>query len=110
MVASGYRLILILSSAGGPVLHGSPFRLSVSYQACMETPLPEVHPPGYTHPDLPGPADTQRLREDEVGKDEGPLGFPGPPEYSPPFRSQYGREAAPYCAIGRGLLASRLCV
>ena len=80
MVALGYRLIFILSSADGPVLPGRPLRLRVSYQACMETPLPEAHPPGYTHPDLPGPAYTQRIREDDVGKDEEALGFSGLPE------------------------------
>ena len=62
-------LVLLLSSTSGPALPGSPFRHSVPYQTCMDTPLPEVHPPGYLRPDLPGPADTQRLREDDVVKD-----------------------------------------
>ena len=106
MVALGYRLIPLLSSSGGPVLPVSPFRLGVSYQACMETPLLEVHLPGDPCPDLLGPTETQRLREDNIGKDEGPLGVPTPSENPPPFCCQYGREAAPYCARGRGLPAS----
>ena len=47
MVASGYRLILLLPATGGPDLPGGPFRLGVTHQACVETPLPEVHLPGY---------------------------------------------------------------
>ena len=61
----------------------------------MYTLIPNVHPPGDPSLDLPGPADTQRLCEDDVGKDEGPIVVTGPPEYPLPFRSQYGREAAP---------------
>ena len=106
MVSSGYHLILLISSAGGPDLPGIPFYLRVSYQACMDTPLTEVHPPGDPCPDIPGHADTQHICEENVGKDEGPLVNPGPPEYPPPFCSQYGREAAPYCARGRGVPAS----
>ena len=98
MVASGYGLVLLLSSSGDPFLPGSPLRLGVPYQACVETPLSEVHLPGYLCPDLPGPTDTQRLCEDDMGKDEGPLVVPCPPKYPLPFRSQYGHEAAPYCA------------
>ena len=75
----------------------------------METPVPEVHPPGDLCPDLPSPADAQHLRECDVGKDEGPLGVPGPADYPPPFLRQYGRKEVPYCAIGRGLPASQLC-
>ena len=71
MVSSGYRLILLLFSAGGPALPFSSFRLSVSYQACMETPIPEVHSPGDTCPDIPRPADAERLCEDDVGKTRG---------------------------------------
>ena len=98
MIASGYRLIFLLSSAGGYALPGSPICLSVSYQAFMETPFPDVHPPVDLCPDLPGPTDTHRIREDNVGKEKGLLGVPGPPEYPLTFRSQYGRELAPYCA------------
>ena len=98
MVALGYRLILILSSTGSPALPDSPFRLSVSYQAYKETPLPEVHPPGDSCPDLPGPTDNQRLREYDVGKYEGPLRIPGHPKHPPPFCNKYGREAAPHCS------------
>ena len=46
MITPGYRLILLLSSTGGPALPRCPFRLGVSYQAYMETSLLEVHPPG----------------------------------------------------------------
>ena len=58
LVPSGYCIIRLLSSAGGSALHGRPFRLNVSYQACMETPLPEVYPPVDPIPDISGPADT----------------------------------------------------
>ena len=46
MVASGYPLILLLSSSGGSAFPGCPLRTIVSYQACVDTPLPEVHLPG----------------------------------------------------------------
>ena len=36
MVASGYRLIILLSSTGGSALPGTPLRLSVSYQDFVE--------------------------------------------------------------------------
>ena len=108
MVASGNRLILLLSSAGGSFLPGCPFRLSVSYHADVETPLPEVQPPGDPFLDLPVPADAQHLFEEDVGKEEGPIGVPGPPEYLPPFHSQYGRKAAPYCTRVPSLPDSRL--
>ena len=45
MVALGLHTILLFSSSGSPALHVIPFHLSVSYQACMETPLPEFHMP-----------------------------------------------------------------
>ena len=64
----------------------------------MDTPLPEVHLPGYPVLYVLGPADTQRLCEDDVGEGEGPIRVPTPVEYPPLFRSQDGREAAPYCA------------
>ena len=79
-----------------PDLHGEP-------------PPPEVHLPGDPCSDTPGPADTQRLCEDDVGKDEGTIGVPTPANNPPSFRSQYGLEAAPYCARGRGVPAGRLC-
>ena len=56
----------------------------------------------------PWPCDTQRLCEDNVGKDERPLGFPTISEYPLPLLIQYGREAAPYCARGSGIPARRL--
>ena len=78
MVALGYCLILLLSSADGPALPGRPIRLSVSYQAFIDTPLLEVHLPGDPGLDLSGPTDAQSLREDNVGKAEGPLVVIGP--------------------------------
>ena len=60
----------------------------------METPIPEVHLPGYPRPDLLGPADAQRLRKNDVVKDKGYLGISTPTENPPPFCSHYGREAA----------------
>ena len=109
MLLLGYHLILLLSSVCGTSLPVSPLCLSFSYQACMETPLPEFHLPGDPLQDLLGPKETQCLCEDDVGKDEGPLGVPGPPDYPLPFRSQYYCEAAPYCSRGRGVPARRLC-
>ena len=44
MVSQGFYLILLLLATGGAALSCCPFRLGVSYQACVETPLPEVHP------------------------------------------------------------------
>ena len=78
MVALGYRLILLLSARGGSDLPGGPFRLGILHQYRMETPLPEVHPPGDLRPDLLVPTDAQRLREDDGGKDKGSLGVPTP--------------------------------
>ena len=74
MLAPGYRLLPPLSTAGGPSLPGDPFRLGAPHQACMENPLPELHPHGYRRPYFLGPTGTQRLREYDVGKDEGSLG------------------------------------
>ena len=74
----------------------------------METPLPEFHPPGDMRPDLLGPTDALRLRKDDMGKDKGLLRVLTSAEDPPPFRSQYGQEAAPYCARGRGIPACRL--
>ena len=62
----------------------------------METPLSEIHPPSYPCPDLSGPADAQRIGEDNVVKDKGPLGVPSTSEYPLPFCSQDGHEPAPY--------------
>ena len=73
VIASSDRLIPILSSSGGSSLPGYPFHLRISYLACVDTPIPEVHPPGDPGPDLPGPVDTRRFREDNVGKDKGLL-------------------------------------
>ena len=108
MVTTCYCLVLLLSSTIGPALPGISSRLGVPYQAHMDTPLPEFHRPCDLRPDLLGPTDALRLRKDDVGKDKGPLRVLTPAEDPPPFRSQYGREAAPYCAIRRGISACRL--
>ena len=103
-----YGLVLLLPSAGGPALSDSPFRLGIPYQACVDNPLTEVHPPVDPCPDLLGPAETQMFCKKNVGKDKGALGVITSAENPPPFRGQYGREAAPYCARGHGLPDSRL--
>ena len=74
----------------------------------MDTPLPEVHLPGDPLPNILGLSDIQRLRKDDVCNNEGTLGVPTPDKDSPPFRSQYGCEAAPYCASGLGIPDCRL--
>ena len=107
VVALVYHLILLLSSTGGSALPGCPLCISISCQACVDTTLPWVHPPGDLGLDISGPMDTQRLCGDNVGKDEGTIRVLGPPEYLPSLRSQYGRELAPYCTIGRGVPAIR---
>ena len=43
--APGYHLILLLSVRRGSSLLGGPFRIGVLYQARVETPLSEIHPP-----------------------------------------------------------------
>ena len=102
MVAPGYGLILLLYDTGGPALTGGSFRLRFPHHTRMDTPIPEVHPPGDPFPDLLGPADAQRLYEDNVGKDKGSLGVPTPVDYPLPFHNQDVREAAPYCFCWRG--------
>ena len=77
VIAPRYSVVL-LDASGSPALLGSPFRLGVSYQTRVQTSLPKVHVPGDPCPDLPGPADTQRLCEYGVGKDEGYIGVPNP--------------------------------
>ena len=67
----------------------------------MDIPLPDVHLLGYPLLDLLGPSDTQHHHEDNVGEEKGPLVDPTPAKETLPFCSQYGREAAPYCARGR---------
>ena len=108
MVAPGCRLHPLLSAGGGPDLPGGPFRLSIPHQACMETPLPEFYPPDDPRPDLPGPADAQRLREDNVGNDKGYLGVPTPVDKPLPFHGQDGCESAPHCSCGRGIPSTQL--
>ena len=70
-------------ATGGPILIGGPFCLHITYQAYVETPLLEFHLPNYLRPDLLGPADAQRLFENDVGKDEGSLGVPTPTNNTP---------------------------
>ena len=108
MIALGYLIILVLSATGGPALPEGPFRLGIPHQACMETPLPEVHLPGDPRLDIPGPADAQHLCGDNVGKEKGSLGVPTPVNYPLPFHGQYGPEAAPHCSFGRGIPATQL--
>ena len=57
VLAPCYRLVILLLATDIYSLPGSPFRLGVSYQTRMETPLPEVHLPHYSVPDTLGPAD-----------------------------------------------------
>ena len=75
MVASGYRLILLIPATGGPALPGGTFRLGIPHKAYMETPLPEVHLPGYLHLDLPGPAETKILIRSTWANTRGLLEF-----------------------------------
>ena len=96
MVASGYRLILLLPATCGPDLPGGPFRLGTPHHACVDTPIPDIHPPGYPRSDILGPTDTQRLSNNNVGEDKGYLGVPTSAEKPCPLRYQDGREAAPY--------------
>ena len=86
MITPHNGLILFLSSTGIPALPGGPFRLGIPFQACMDTPLLVVHPPGDPRLDLLGPMDTLNLRKNDVGKHEGPLGVPTPAENPFPFR------------------------
>ena len=79
MVASAYRLILLLSSAGGSALLGCPLCLSISYQACVDTLLTEVHPLGDHGSYLSGLTDAQHICGDDMSKDKGTLEVPGPP-------------------------------
>ena len=67
MVSPGYRLLLLFSATYGSTLPVGPFLLGIHNKDRMDTPLLEVHPPGDPLPDLPVPADTQRLRGDDVG-------------------------------------------
>ena len=61
--APGHSVVLLLTAEGGPALLGIPFRLGIPHQARVLALLPEVHTPCYPCPDLPGPADAQRLCE-----------------------------------------------
>ena len=95
MITPGYCLVLLLSSAGGTTLPISPLRLSIPYQACVETPVLEVYLLGDPRPDLLGPAYTKCLHEKDVVKDKGSLGVPIPAKKPTPFHSQYFCEAVP---------------
>ena len=88
MVYSCHSLFLLIPSTGGPALPGAPLRIGIPHQARMETPLPEVHPPDDPDPDLLCPADAQRLRKNNVGKDEGFLGVPTRAKNPLPFHCQ----------------------
>ena len=78
MEAPGHGALLLLAAEGGPALTGSPFCLGIAYQAHMLAPLPEVHAPGDTCPDLPVPADVKQFSKNNVGEDEGSLGVSAP--------------------------------
>ena len=108
MIALRSSLVLFLPAPGDPSLPGGPFHIGISCQACVETPLPEVHPPRDPFPDLPGPADAQRLWENDIGKEKESFGVPDPVKYPLIFHSQDGREAAPQCSCGRDVPASQL--
>ena len=109
VIALGYPLILLLPATGYTGLPGVSSCLVVPHHYHMETPLPEVHSLGDMCLDLFGPTDTQRLRNNKVGKDKRPLGVPTLSDYPPPFRCQDCREAAPYCSRGCGVPSIRLC-
>ena len=105
MVAPCNIRILPLSFTGGPTLLGSPFRLGVLHQTRMLTPLPEVHAPRNPGPDRSGLVDAQRLRENDLGEDEGSLGVTTPTENPPLFCCQDSRKSATYRSGGRDIPA-----
>ena len=78
VIAPRYGVVLLLAAEGRTALSDSSFRFSVPYQARVLAPLLEVHLPGDLCPDLLGPADAQRLSEDDVGEDKGSLRVPAP--------------------------------
>ena len=90
MVALGYRLFPPLSAAGGSSLPGDPLHISITHQARMENPIPEVHLPGDPRPDLPVSVDAQHLCDDDIGKGKGFLGVTTPVKYPLPFHGHYG--------------------
>ena len=96
MIAPFYGLILLLPYTGGSALPGGLLCIGIPHQACVETPLQEVYLPGDPGLDLFCPPYTQRIFKNDMGKDDGPLRVPGPPEYPPPFRCQYCRKAVPH--------------
>ena len=98
MISTSYSIVLVLPDTGVPALPGGPFRLGVTSLYRMETPLPDFHLPGYPRPDLFGPADAQRLCNNNVGEDKEYLGVPNPIENSPSFHCQDGRESVPHCS------------
>ena len=77
VIAPSDSLVLLLSAWGSPDLPGGPFRLGVSHQARIQTPLPEVHAPRDPGPDLSGPSYAQHICKNDVGKDERSLRVPG---------------------------------
>ena len=108
MVTPVHSFVLLLAARGGPSLPGGSFRLSVPHRARVQNPLPEFHAPRYPCLDLLGPAYTQRLHEDDVGKDKGYIRVPTPTKNPPPFRGQDLREAAPQSYRGIVIPAFRL--
>ena len=93
---------ILLFPPGGPVLPGRPICLSVSHQAHVNTPLPEVHIPRYHGLDIPGPVEKQRLGKYDVGKDGGCSKFQISSR-TPPLCFQDKREWVPHFFFGRGI-------
>ena len=95
------RTLAALPSLTAHSASASPTRL-------VWIPLSEVHPPSDYLPNIPGPADAQCLGKYNMGKDEGPLGVITPVENTLPLHVQDCHEPAPYCSIGRVVLAGHL--
>ena len=108
VVDPGKRFVFLLSSSGGSALPGRTLRLRVRHQTCVETSLPEVHPPCYPVSYLPGPEYAQRLCKNDVRKDEVSLRVPTPTNNTLPVRGQYFCEPMPYCTRGCGIPANQL--
>ena len=108
MVNPGHGFFLLVAAGGGPSLSGSSFRLGVPHQTRVQTPLPEVHAPRYLGSDLSIPADSQRPRKNNVGKEEGYLRVPTPIKNPPPFHCQDSHKLVPHCTGGRGVPAHLL--
>ena len=109
VVSLVFILVLLLSSTSGPAIPGSTLCLHVPDQARLKTSLPEVHLPTNPSTNFPGSAYVQRLCENDVGEDEGPLVVTTPSKNPPSFRSQYIHKPAQYFSRGCGLPVGQLC-